>query len=77
MIPKTLLKRIDEKLRLIQSHRPLSGNLVPKLREQFSIDMTYNSNGIEGNRLTLKETFLVINEGITVKGRSLKDHLCR
>jgi Fic family protein len=75
MIPKTLLNRIDEKLRLIQSHRPLSGNLVLKLREQFSIDMTYNSNGIEGNRLTLKETFLVINEGITVKGRSLKDHL--
>ena len=75
MIPKTLLKRIDEKLHLIQSHRPLSGNLVQKLKEQFSIDMTYNSNGIEGNRLTLKETFLVISEGITVKGRSLKDHL--
>jgi Fic family protein len=75
MIPKALLKRIDEKLHLIQSHRPLSGNLVQKLKEQFAIEMTYNSNGIEGNRLTLKETFLVINEGITVKGRSLKDHL--
>lgn len=75
MIPKALLKRIDEKLQLIQSHRPLSGNLVYKLKEQFSIEMTYNSNAIEGNRLTLKETYLVINEGITVKGRSLKDHL--
>jgi Fic family protein len=75
MISKTLLKRIDEKLHLIQSHRPLSGILVQKLKEQLSIDMTYNSNGIEGNRLTLKETFLVINQGITVKGRSLKDHL--
>jgi Fic family protein len=75
MIPKALLKRIDEKLKLIQSHRPLSGNLVRKLKEQFSIEMTYNSNAIEGNRLTLKETFLVINEGITVKGRSLRDHL--
>lgn len=75
MIPKALLKRIDDKLQLIQSHRPLSGNLVQKLKEQFSIEMTYNSNAIEGNRLTLKETFLVINEGITVKGRSLKDHL--
>ncbi len=75
MIPKALLKRIDEKLNLIQLHRPLSGNLIQKLKEQFSIEMTYNSNAIEGNRLTLKETFLVINEGITVKGRSLKDHL--
>lgn len=75
MIPKALLKRIDEKLELIQSHRPLSGTLVQKLQEQFSIEMTYNSNAIEGNRLTLKETYLVINEGITVKGRSLKDHL--
>lgn len=75
MIPKALLKRIDEKLKLIQSHRPLPGGVVQKLKEQFSIEMTYNSNAIEGNRLTLKETFLVINEGITVKGRSLKDHL--
>jgi len=75
MIPKVLLKRIDEKLSMIQSRRPLSANLVKKLREQFSIEMTYNSNAIEGNRLTLKETFLVINEGITVKGKSLKDHI--
>jgi len=37
--------------------------------------MTYNSNAIEGNSLTLKETYLVINEGITIKGKPLKDHL--
>lgn len=37
--------------------------------------MTYNSNAIEGNSLKLKETFLVINEGITVKGKPLRDHL--
>ncbi|MEK7167191.1 MAG: Fic family protein [Patescibacteria group bacterium] len=37
--------------------------------------MTYNSNAIEGNSLTLRETFLVINEGLTVKGKPLKDHL--
>lgn len=75
MIPTVLVKRIDEKLQFIQSHRPLSRNLVQKIKEQLAIEMTYNSNAIEGNRLTLKETFLVINEGITVKGRSLKDHL--
>lgn len=75
MIPKEILNRIDEKLQLIQSYRPLPGSIVKKLKEQFSIEMTYNSNAIEGNHLTLKETFLVINEGITVKGKSLKDHL--
>lgn len=75
MISKALVRRIDEKLKVIQSHRPLPPNLVHKLKEQFSIEMTYNSNAIEGNRLTLKETYLVISEGITVKGRSLKDHL--
>lgn len=75
MRPQDLLKRIDQKLELIQKHRLLTANLVQKLKEQFSLEMTYNSNAIEGNRLTLKETFLVINEGITIKGRSLKDHL--
>jgi Fic family protein len=68
-------KRLDQKLEQIQKLRPLSANAVAKLKEQFAIEMTYNSNAIEGNRLTLKETYLVISEGITVKGKSLKDHL--
>ena len=75
MIPESLLKRIDQKHRIIQLKRPLSKSLVEKLKEQFSIDLTYNSNAIEGNKLTLKETYLVINDGLTVKGKSLKDHL--
>lgn len=75
MISKAFLKRIDQKLQLIQEKRPLSAQLVKKLKEQFSFDLTYNSNAIEGNKLTLKETYLVINDGMTVKGKSLKDHL--
>lgn len=75
MIPKNLLKRIDQKLQLVQESRPLSPHLVHKLKEQFSFEMTYNSNAIEGNKLTLKETYLVINDGLTVKGKSLKDHI--
>ena len=67
--------RIEQKLKTLNSLRPLSSSAVKKLQKQFEIDMTYNSNGIEGNSLTLKETFLVINEGITVKGKPLKDHL--
>lgn len=75
MIPKAILKRIDQKYSFIQKKRPLSPSLVKKLKEQFSLEMTYNSNAIEGNKLTLKETYLVINDGITVRGKSLKDHL--
>jgi hypothetical protein len=67
--------RLNHKLKIIENHRPISGAMVNKLKEQFAIELTYNSNAIEGNRLTLKETYLVISEGITVKGKSLKDHL--
>ena len=68
-------KRLEEKLTKLNKLRPLPKSAVQKLREKFQIEMTYNSNAIEGNSLTLKETFLVINEGMTVKGKPLKDHL--
>ncbi|MFA5643969.1 MAG: Fic family protein [Patescibacteria group bacterium] len=67
--------RLEEKLSKLNKLRPLPKSAVQKLREKFQIEMTYNSNAIEGNSLTLKETFLVINEGLTVKGKPLKDHL--
>lgn len=75
MVPKQILARIEKKYNQIKSQRPFSPAIVAKLREQFSLEMTYNSNAIEGNKLTLKETFLVINDGITVKGKSLQEHL--
>ena len=67
--------RLEAKLAKLNKLRPLPKSAVQKLREKFQIEMTYNSNAIEGNSLTLKETFLVINEGLTVKGKPLKDHL--
>lgn len=70
-----LAQRIDQKLNRLQVLRPLPSSAVKKLQERFEIEMTYNSNAIEGNSLTLKETFLVINEGVTIKGKPLKDHL--
>lgn len=74
-LPIGLFHRLEQKLRKLQSLRPLPPAIVKKLREQFEIEMTYNSNAIEGNSLTLKETYLVIHEGITIKGKPLKDHL--
>ncbi|MDP6571752.1 MAG: Fic family protein [Patescibacteria group bacterium] len=68
-------KRLEDKLSKLSKLRPLPKSAVEKLKDKFQIEMTYNSNAIEGNSLTLKETFLVINEGLTVKGKPLKDHL--
>jgi len=74
-LSQTIRTRLEEKLAKLNKLRPLPKSAVQKLREKFQIEMTYNSNAIEGNSLTLRETFLVINEGLTVKGKSLKDHL--
>jgi len=74
-LDKNIKNRIDEKLKKLNSYRPLPKPALEKIKEQFEIEMTYNSNAIEGNSLTMKETFLVINEGITIKGKPLKDHL--
>lgn len=68
-------KRLDEKLAKLSELRPLNAAQVQKLREQLEIEMTYNSNAIEGNSLTLRETWLVLHEGMTIKGKPLKDHL--
>ncbi len=74
-LDKKIENRLEQKLKILNSYRPLPKSAVQKIREQFEIEMTYNSNAIEGNSLTLKETFLVINEGITIKGKPLKDHI--
>ena len=74
-IDARIRKRLDEKLKKLNKIRPLNAAQVKKLREQLEIEMTYNSNAIEGNSLTLRETWLVLHEGLTIKGKPLKDHL--
>lgn len=67
--------RILSKKKALDSLRPLPASLVKKMWEQMQVEFTYNSNAIEGNTLTLRETQLVIQEGITVHGKSLREHL--
>jgi Fic family protein len=69
------LMRINDKLSRLSSLRPLTPGEVARLREEFLIEFTYDSNAIEGNTLTLQETALVIKEGITIDQKPLKDHL--
>ncbi len=69
------LGRLNAKKENLDALRPLPGIAVQKLRETLSVEWTYHSNAIEGNTLTLPETQAVIEDGITVKGKSLREHL--
>ena len=71
---ENILKSIEGKKRELDNYRPLSPDIVKKLKEQFLVEWTYNSNAIEGNTLTLQETELVINRGLTIGNKSLREH---
>jgi Fic family protein len=55
--------------------RPLSPGGLSNLEQVYNIELTYTSNAIEGNTLTAAETALVVEKGITIAGKPLKDHL--
>ena len=66
--------RLYDKVAVLKRSRPLPNIALQKIKESLSIEWTYNSNSIEGNTLTLQETQMVLQEGITVKGKSLREH---
>ena len=87
MVPETALKpldgrrsknnvimEVDYKKEKLAAMRPLTAGEVERLRDEFMIEFTYNSNAIEGNTLTLKETAMAL-EGMTIDKKPLKDHL--
>ena len=57
------------------SLRPLPVEALKKIEDALNIEYTYESNRIEGNTLTLQETALVVNEGVTIAGKSMREHL--
>jgi Fic family protein/DNA-binding Xre family transcriptional regulator len=69
------LKKLDELSAKWKSLKPLNEVQLRKMEEYFFTSYTYESNRIEGNTLTLQETHLVINEGITIGGKSMREHL--
>lgn len=71
---ENLLDMIDRKKRELDGKRPLTEGEVSRLVEEFIVEYTYNSNAIEGNTLTLRETDMVLR-GLTVDQKPLKDHL--
>jgi Fic family protein len=64
----------DKKARLDRL-RPLSPEALSKLEHYYDVEITYTSNAIEGNTLSAVETTLVIEQGVTIGGKPLKDHL--
>ncbi|MDV7398336.1 Fic family protein, partial [Arthrospira platensis SPKY1] len=64
---------LEKKLRL-DALRPLPAAAVKNIRNSLALEWTYHSNAIEGNTLTLRETRMVIEDGLTVGGKSLREH---
>jgi len=73
-VAENYFETVDSIKNNLNSKRPFPKNKLKSLKDTINLEWTYNSNGIEGNTLTLRETQVVM-EGITVGGKSLKEHL--
>jgi len=74
MIDLRLLARIENKKAQLDHLRPLPTAAVTRLRDQIVVEWIYNSNAIEGNTITLQETRLILETGLTIGGKSLREH---
>jgi Fic family protein len=72
---QTLLNRINDLQSQIEALRPIKPELISRIFQKYRLDWNYNSNSIEGNSLNYGETVAFIMEGLTAKGKPLKDHL--
>ena len=71
---ESLIPIIEKKLEILKKRRPLTEGELERLNEEFLVDFTYNSNAIEGNTLTLRETDMVLR-GLTIDQKSFKEHM--
>ncbi len=74
MLEPRLSARLEAKKSQLDSLRPLPAAAVRRLNQQLTIEWIYNSNAIEGNTLTLRETQLILETGLTIGGKSLREH---
>lgn len=71
---RTRLPDNDKLQEKIRAHRPLDSYEVKQLKDYYRIGLTWSSNALEGNSLTESETKVVLEDGITIGGKTLKDH---
>ncbi|MGB0386911.1 MAG: Fic family protein, partial [Ardenticatenaceae bacterium] len=74
MLESRLLSRIKQKKEALDARRPLPSGIVRRLNEQLAAEWIYHSNAIEGNTLTLRETKLILETGLTIGGKTLREH---
>jgi len=67
-------KILGQKKLELDKKRPLPQKIIKNLEEWLRVELTYTSNAIEGNTLSRQETALVIEKGLTVEGKTLKEH---
>ena len=67
------ISKCDQQKKEIDTYRPLNTEQAQQLKEHFKIGLTYSSNALEGNTLTLIETKVIIEDGLTIGGKSLKE----
>ncbi|ALA53535.1 Fic family protein [Shouchella clausii] len=70
-----MLHKVDHLKRELDARRPLPMATVQSLKKDFLVRNTYHSNAIEGNTLTIFETKAILEDGIVVGGKSLREHL--
>lgn len=75
MLLSEKLQQLDKLKSWLDSFRPLPLTVVAELKKLYDVKFTYNSNAIEGNTLTQSETALVLETGITIGGKTLREHL--
>ena len=68
------IKEIDKLQEEINAFRPLPASTLKQLKEYYRIGLTYTSNALEGNSLTETETKVVLEDGITIGGKPIKDY---
>ena len=71
---ESIIPIIEKKLEVLKEMRPLTEGELERLNEEFLVEYIYNSNAIEGNTLTMRETDMVLR-GLTIDQKSLKEHL--
>lgn len=70
-----MLEKVEQKKNIIQQKRPFEGEILRQVREFYKIDLVWSSEALEGNSLTIGETKVLLEDGITVGGKTLKDVL--
>ncbi|MGO4546067.1 Fic family protein [Paenibacillus sp. 2TAB23] len=70
-----MFEKMDKLREQVDHRRPLKPDLMKTIAQKFREEWTYHSNAIEGNTFTYQETSFFLREGLTVKGKSLREHL--